>query len=121
MKHNTGSHIHTAPDNLWMRLSLTSLFVSLTICPAGVWKGTRPATSAEVFFFSLSPSSSLFLPPSLTLFLFYSSPSFHTGRVLTPLAEFTDLSDCGLNAARLVFSTCPSTFATLAAQFPPQF
>lgn len=33
-------------------------------------------------------------------------------------AEFTDLTDCGPNAARLVFSACPSTFATLAAQFP---
>lgn len=43
----------------------------------------------------------------------------HTGRVLTPLAKFTDLTDCGLNAACLVFSTCPSRFATLAAQFPP--
>lgn len=61
--------------------------------------------------------SFFFLPPSPSFF--YSSPSFHTGRVLTPLAEFTDLSDCGLNAARLVFSTCPSRFATLAAQFPP--
>lgn len=43
----------------------------------------------------------------------------HTGLVLTPLAKFTDLTDCGLNAACLVFSTCPSRFATLAAQFPP--
>lgn len=41
----------------------------------------------------------------------------HTGLVLTPLAKFTDLTDCGLNAACLVFSTCPSRFATLAAQF----
>lgn len=43
----------------------------------------------------------------------------HTGLVLTPLANFTDLTDCGLNVACLVFSTCPSRFATLVAQFPP--
>lgn len=43
--------------------------------------------------------------------------SFHTGLVLTPAAQFTDLTDCSLNAARLVFSTCPSRFATPAAQF----
>lgn len=42
---------------------------------------------------------------------------FHTGLVLTPAAQFTDLTDCSLNAARLVFSTCPSRFATPAAQF----
>lgn len=41
----------------------------------------------------------------------------HTSLVLTPPAKFTDLTDCGLNAACLVFSTCPSTFATVAAQF----
>lgn len=44
-------------------------------------------------------------------------PYFHTSLVLMPQASFTDLSDCGINAARLVFRSCPSRFATLDAQF----
>lgn len=74
----------------------------------------------------LSPTSYLFLlidPGGLTMALAghqcWSFIPLHTGLVLTPLAKFTDLTDCGLNAACLVFSTCPSRFATLAAQFPP--
>lgn len=74
----------------------------------------------------LSPASYLFLligPGGLTKALAghqcWSFIPLHTGLVLTPLAKFTDLTDCGLNAACLVFSTCPSRFATLAAQFPP--
>lgn len=73
-----------------------------------------------------SPTSYLFLliyPGGLTMALAghqcWSFIPLHTGLVLTPLAKFTDLTDCGLNAACLVFSTCPSRFATLAAQFPP--
>lgn len=49
----------------------------------------------------------------------WSFISLHTGLVLTLMAKFTDLTDCGFNAACLVFSGCPSRFATLAAQFPP--
>lgn len=74
----------------------------------------------------LSPTSYLFLliePGGLTVALAghqcWSFIPLYTGLVLTPLAKFTDLTDCGLNAACLVFSTCPSRFATLAAQFPP--
>lgn len=74
----------------------------------------------------LSPTSFLFLlidPEGPTMALAghqcWSFIPLHTGLVLTPLAKFTDLTDCGLNAACLVFSTCPSRFATLAAQFPP--
>lgn len=73
-----------------------------------------------------SPTSYLFLlirPGGVTMALAghqcWSFIPLHTGLVLTPLAKFTDLTDCGLNAACLVFSTCPSRFATLAAQFPP--
>lgn len=73
-----------------------------------------------------SPTSYLFLlihPGGLTMALAghqcWSFIPLHTGLVLTPLAKFTDLTDCGLNAACLVFSTCPSRFATLAAQFLP--
>lgn len=53
-------------------------------------------------------------PPDTARGLF---PYFHTGLVLTPRASFTDLSDCRVNAARLVFRSCPSRFATLDAQF----
>lgn len=74
----------------------------------------------------LSPTSYLFPlidPGGLTMALachqWWSFIPLHTGLVLMPLAKFTDLTDCGLNAACLVFSTCPSRFATLAAQFPP--
>lgn len=88
--------------------------------------------SAELIFIAanlwihLSPLSYLFLligPGGLNMALAghqcRSFISLHTGLVLTLLAKFTDLTDCGLNAACLVFSTCPSWFATLAAQFPP--
>lgn len=78
------------------------------------------------FWIHLSPTSYLFLlidPGGLTMALAghqcWSFIPLHTGLVLMPLAKFTDLTDCGLNAACLVFSTCPSRFATLAAQFPP--
>lgn len=74
----------------------------------------------------LSPTSYLFPlidPGGLTMALachqWWSFIPLHTGLVLMPLAKFTDLTDCGLNAACLVFSTCPSRFATLVAQFPP--
>lgn len=81
---------------------------------------------ADNLWIHLSPTSYLFLliaPQGLAMALAghqcWSFIPLHTGLVLTPLAKFTDLTDCGLNAARLVFSTCPSRFATLAAQFPP--
>lgn len=81
---------------------------------------------ASSLWINLSPTSYLFpliKPGGVTMALaghqFWSFIPLHTALVLTPLAKFTDLTDCGLNAACLVFSTCPSRFATLAAQFPP--
>lgn len=66
-----------------------------------------------MYFCSVFPQESRGLSLATSTAVF----SFHTGLVLTPAAQFTDLTDCSLNAARLVFSTCPSRFATPAAQF----
>lgn len=53
-------------------------------------------------------------PPTSARGLF---PYFHTSLVLMPQASYTDLSDCVVNAARLVFRSCPPRFAILDAQF----
>ena len=121
------NHHVTLPRKHWDTITLS------TLRPFAHGLASSRCQRAEELIFSacnlwihLSPTSYLFLlidPRGLTMALAghqcWSFIPLHTGLVLTPLAKFTDLTDCGLNAACLVFSTCPSRFATLAAQFPP--
>ena len=109
----------TAFDSTYL-ISCKNRFVPLTLCTKQrkfrndhsllikIWIHFSPV----LFIYLFSPCRGDWGPAATSAGFFY----IHTGLVLTPLADFTELSDCRLNTNRLVFHTCPSRFAALAAQ-----